>query len=115
MARCAPFSSLRARVAAVFVAVSTIPLALVGYFAVRTAEAVIQQIVLNQLENVAADKQRLLQRWIAERRADVAVLARSSVLRSLDVDKIASYLALVREQYRVYRRFLVLGREGETL
>jgi len=115
VARCAHFSSLRARVAAVFVAVSTIPLALVGYFAVRTAEAVIQRIVLNQLENVAADKQRLLQRWIAERRADVAVLARSSVLRSLDVDKIASYLALVREQYRVYRRFLVLGREGETL
>lgn len=115
MARCAHFSRLRVRVAAVFLLVSTIPLAFVGYFSVRTAEAVIQHTVVNQLENVAADKQQLLERWIAERRADVAVLAGSSVLRSLDVGQIASYLALVRQQYRVYWRFLVIGREGEVL
>jgi hypothetical protein len=102
-------------VAIVFVLGSTIPLGIVGYFAVRTADAVIAAIVTSQLENVAADKQELLQRWMAERKADVAVLARSTIVRSLDVAEIAQYLALVGEQYRTYRRFLVLGPQGRTV
>ncbi len=113
--RFARFSRLRVRVAVVFLLVSTIPLAIVGYFSVLTAEGVIARIAVNQLENVAADKQQLLQRWIAERKADVAVLAGSSILRSLEAGQIAPYLELVHEQYRVYQRFLVLDRHGETV
>ncbi|MCR4411755.1 MAG: cache domain-containing protein [Thermoguttaceae bacterium] len=115
MVRPAWLKGLRFRVAVVFVLGSTIPLGVVGYFAVRTADAVIAAIVTSQLENVAADKQELLQRWMAERKADVAVLARSAVMRSLDVAEIAPYLALVGEQYRAYRRFLVLGPQGRTV
>lgn len=114
MAGCAYFSPLRVRVAILFLLVSTIPLALMGYFSIRTAEAGVERIVVNQLQNVAADKQRLLQRWIAERKADVAVMARSSVLRSLDVGQIAPYLKLVGERYRVYLRLRVIDRDGVT-
>ncbi len=115
MVRPALLRGLRVRVAIVFLLVSTIPLGIVGFVSVRTADGVIASIVTSQLENVAADKQELLRRWMAERKADVAVLARSSVVRSLDVAEIAPYLALVGEQYRVYHRFLVVGPQGRTV
>jgi len=109
------FSSLRFRVAAAFLLVSSIPLGIVGLFSVRTAERLIVDTVMNQLDNVAADKAELLRRWMAERNADLAVVAGSAVLRSLDPQRIAPYLELVRRQYRVYHRFVVADRGGRTL
>lgn len=109
------FKSLRFRVAAAFLLVSTIPLGIVGVFSVQTANRLIVTTVTNQLENLAADKAELLRRWMAERTADLAVVARSSVLRSLNPQQIAAYLRLVESQYHVYNRFVVLGRSGQPL
>jgi len=108
-------SSLQFRVAAIFLLVSTVPLAIVGVFSVQTANRTITSIVTSQLENVAADKQDLLQRWMAERKADVAVVAHSSVLRTLDPAQIAPYLQLVQNQYQVYHRFVVIAPDGKTI
>jgi signal transduction histidine kinase len=107
--------SLRFRVAAAFLLVSTIPLGVVGVFSVQTADRLIVSTVTNQLENLAADKAELLRRWMAERTADIAVVARCSVVRSLDPKQIAPYLRLVESQYRVYNRFVVVGPQGRTL
>ena len=68
-------TSLRFRVAAAFLLVATIPLGIVSFFAVETAERLVVSIVTNQLENVASDKQELVRRWMAERKADLAVIA----------------------------------------
>jgi len=108
-------TSLRFRVAAALVLVSTIPLAVAGFFAVQTAKRLVQAIVINQLENVAADKQELLHRWMDERKADLAVIAGSSVVQSFDPGQIAAYLRLVEGQYRVYNRFVVIGSGGRTV
>lgn len=83
--------------------------------ALKTAERVAAGIVTNQLENVAADKQALLQRWIAERKADVGVIARSSIVRGLDPARIAEYLRSVGEQYQAYDRFVVVAADGRPI
>jgi signal transduction histidine kinase len=109
------FRSLRFRVAAAFLLVSTIPLGIAGVFSVQTADRLIVSTVTNQLENLAADKAELLRRWMAERKADVAVIAHCSVVRSFDPQQIAPYLRLMESQYRVYNRFVVTGPGGRVL
>jgi signal transduction histidine kinase len=69
----------------------------------------------NQLENVTDDKASLLERWISERKADLRVVAGSSILKSMDAHQIALYLRLVGKNYRVYNGFVVVSREGEVV
>jgi signal transduction histidine kinase len=106
---------LQWKVTLAFLAVSLVPLGVVSFFSLRTANGVIESIVTSQLENVASDKQQLLERWIAERRADLGVVAGSSIMASLDASRIGPYLDLVRRQYEVYRRFVVTDRIGQVI
>ena len=105
-------NKLQTKLTLAFLAVSVIPLGVMSAFSVRTADRVIQSMATNQLENVAAEKQALLERWIAERKADLAVVADSSVVRSFDPAAIGSYLELVQTEYKVYNRFVVADRKG---
>jgi signal transduction histidine kinase len=109
------FNRLEFRVALVFVLVSTVPLAIVGSLAVRLADQAIASIVNNQLDNLADEKQALLERWIGERKADVAVVARTVLGGALEPGQIASYVKRVQDEYGVYGRFVVAGPEGRTL
>ena len=109
------FNSLQFRVAVVFLLLAAVPLGIVGVFSVRTADRLIAGIVSNQLENMAAEKQDLLERWIAERKADVAVVAGSAAVQSLDPAQIRPYLTLVQDRYGVYKRFVVCDRRGKTV
>ena len=108
-------NNLQTRVTLVFLLVSLVPLVTVSIFALRTANRVVEDIVLNQLENVATEKQVLLERWIMERKADLEVLAGSNVVRDVDTHQLGPYFQLVQEQYEVYRRFLIVGSNGEVL
>jgi two-component system, NtrC family, sensor kinase len=109
------FNNLQFRVATILLLVSVAPLAIVSVFAVRTAEQVIRSMATNQLENVAAEKQELLERWIAERKADLAVVADSESIRSMDPARIRPYLTLVQNQYGVYKRFIVVALDGRIV
>lgn len=109
------FQTLRSRVTAVFLLVSMAPLGIVSLFSARTAYQVVASIVTNQLENLATEKQDLLERWIGERRADVEVVAGSSLVREMDPAQLAPHLELVRRQYRVYRRFIVARADGQVV
>jgi two-component system, NtrC family, sensor kinase len=109
------FNNLQIRVTLVSLLVSLVPLVTVSVFSVRTANRVIEDIVQSQLENVAAEKQVLLERWIMERKADLEVLAGSPTVRNVDTEELASFFELAREQYGVYRRFVIAGLEGETV
>ena len=103
---------LQLKVVLLFVLVALVPLCIMGVLAMVTAEELIRTRVTNEIEHVAADKAALLERWISERKADLEVVAGSSVLRSLDPVQIAPYLELVRNRYRVYRNMIVVSREG---
>jgi signal transduction histidine kinase len=113
--RQAKFNNLQLRITLIFLLISLLPLGVLSVFAVRTADAVITSIVTNQLENMASEKQELLQRWLSERRADLEVVAGSAAVRSIDPERIAPYLELVRTQYGVYREFIVVDRQGKTV
>ncbi len=109
------FNKLQFRVTLVFLLVSLVPLGIVSIFSVRTADKVITTIVTNELENVAAEKQELLERWIAERKADLVVVAGSAAAGSMDPSQIAPYVKLVQSQYGVYDRFVIAGPDGRTI
>lgn len=94
---------------------SLVPLGIVSVFALRTSDRVIESIVANQLENVASEKKELLNRWITERRADIEVIAGSSIARQLNPEQLAPYLELVKKQYTAYRRFVVVAEDGRVV
>jgi two-component system NtrC family sensor kinase len=108
-------NNLQVRVTLVFLLVSLIPLTVVSIFSLQTAEKVITTIVTSELENVAAEKQELLERWIAERKADLAVVAGSPSVQAMDTSQMGSYLELVQGQYGVYDRFVVAGADGRCI
>ncbi len=107
--------NLQAKVTLLFLVASLVPLGMVSLFAISAADKLIMNQVTNQLESVADDKLNLLERWLLERRADLQVVAESSIIRSFDPDAIASYLDLVEDNYKVYRDFTVISREGKTI
>jgi signal transduction histidine kinase len=98
-----------------FLVFALAPLGAVGILSIRTAEELILRMATNQIEHVAADKAALLERWISERKADLEVIAGSSILRSMDSKQITPYLNLVRNKYNVYRDISVLSLNGSTV
>jgi signal transduction histidine kinase len=108
-------NNLQLKVTVVFLLVSLVPLGTVSIFSVRTANNVIESIAQNQLENVAAEKQALLERWIMERKADIEVLAGSSAVKEPDRAEVAPFFELVGTQYGVYRRFVITDVDGEVV
>jgi len=108
-------SNLQVKVTLAFLLVSLIPLGTASIFSVRTANEVVESIVQNQLENVAAEKQALVERWITERKADLEVLAGSAIVKKMDPADVASYFELVGAQYGVYRRFVMAGLDGKVI
>ncbi len=106
---------LQVSVTLVFLLVSLVPLGVVSVFGLRTADKVVTHIVTNELENVASEKQALLERWITEREADLAVVAGSAPVGTLDAPQIAPYVTLVQRQYGVYDRFVIAGRDGRVI
>ena len=108
-------SGLRVKVMALFLLASLLPLGSIGLLSLHTANSAMTDMVLDQLENVANDKSALLEKWIAERKADLQELAGSSILRSMRASEIEPYLRLVAEKYRVYKGFVVATREGEVV
>ena len=107
--------SLQFKLALGILLVSLVPLAVVGVFSARTADQLIEGIVSNQLENVASDKQQMLQRWVGERRADLEVVAASPLVETMDPSSIAPYLKVVQDRYQVYRRFVITGLDGKVV
>lgn len=112
LTRTFPFHSLQLKLMLLFFVLELLPLCAVGMLSVRTAEELILNMVTNQIEHIAADKAALLERWISERKADVEVIAGSSILRSLEPELIARHVELVRNKYHVYGPISVVTREG---
>ena len=107
-----PLNSLQLKLMLFFFILELVPLFGVGMLSIRTAEELILSMVTNQIEHIAMDKATLLERWISERKADLEVIAGSSILTSLDPEPIARYLELVRSKYNVYGQISVMTREG---
>jgi len=107
--------NLRTKVMVIFLVMTLVPLVVIGWFSLQTTEELIASMVVRQLENAAADKAAILERWLDERQADLKVMAGSAILQSMDPEQIAPYLELIREEYGVYRDLTVLSAAGEVV
>jgi signal transduction histidine kinase len=110
-----PSFSLRAKVMLLFLVLALAPLAGIGWFSIRTAEHLVASMMIRQLENVAADKVAILERWLDERKADLMVMAGTSLVKSMDPEQMAPYLDLIREKYGVYRELAVVSAAGDLV
>lgn len=108
-------NNLQTRVMVLFLLVALVPLGVVSTFSIRTAEELITNMAYNHLDNAADDKAALLERWISERKSDLGVIAGSSILSSMDPRLVAPFLQLVMKDYKVYKGFTVLSRDGAVV
>ncbi|MDK9706964.1 MAG: ATP-binding protein [Desulforhopalus sp.] len=107
--------SLRAKVSLLFLALTLMPLLIIGYFSHVYAEQLLIKMVVRQLENVAEDKVSLLTAWLEERRADMSMVAETSLVVTMDSIRINPYLDLIREKYDVYRELVVVSGTGKII
>ena len=108
-------SSLRAKVSLLFLALTLVPLLIIGYVFHVYSEQLLIKMVVRQLENVAEDKVSLLTAWLEERRADMSMVAETSLVGSMDSIQINPYLDLIREKYDVYRGLVVISGTGALI
>jgi len=107
--------SLQTQVMLIFLALALAPLIAIGWFSITTTETLIIKTVTRQLENVAADKAAILERWLAERKADMMAVAGTSLVKSMDPNAMMPYLDLIRDKYEVYRSLAVIGADGAVV
>ena len=107
--------NLRAKLMSIFLLLALVPLVTIGWVSIQTTEELIGDMVFRQLQNVAVDKIALLEHWLNERKADLTVIAESSILKSMDPSMIAPYLDLIQRQYGVYKGFSVISASGERI
>lgn len=106
---------LRTKLMLLFLVLVLVPLVVIGWISVKTTENLVTDMVLRQLDNVAADKISLLEHWLEERKADMTVIAGTAILQSMDPEKILPYLHLIQQRYRVYKDFIVESSEGDVI
>ena len=98
-----------------FLVLALVPLIVVGAFSIHSTESLIEKLVMRQIENVAADKATIMERWLEERRQDMNVIAGTSLVKSLDAALIAPYLELIQTHYGVYTNLSVLSARNELV
>lgn len=109
------YSSLRAKVSLLFLALTLVPLLSIGYAFHVYSEQLLIKMVVRQLENVAEDKVSLLTGWLEERRADMSMVAETSLVGTMDATRISPYLDLIRKKFDVYRELVVVSATGEII
>jgi len=105
--------NLQTKLMLIFLLVALVPIAAVGVFSIKTTEQLIVNMVMRQLENIAVDKVAILERWLSERKADMLVMAGTSILKSMDPEIIAPYLDLIQKKYEVYKKHTVVSAGGD--
>ena len=107
------FFNLQTKLMLIFLLVALVPIAAIGVFSIKTTEQLIVNMVMRQLENVVVDKVAILERWLSERKADILVIAGTSILKSMDPEIIAPYLDLIQKNYGVYKKHTVVSVDGD--
>ena len=107
--------TLQSKVMLIFLPLTIAPLLIIGYFSFHFSEELIISMVVRQLENVAEDKSALLEGWLEERMADMSMVAETSLIKSMNPDKIRPYLDLIKEKYGVYKELAVVSKNGNVI
>lgn len=107
--------NLKNKLIFLFLVLALVPLVVFGIFSIKTTESVINNLVSRKIENIAADKAVILERWLQERKQDMQVIAGTSIVKSMEPGLIAPYLDLVRTQYKVYNDISIFSDKNELV
>lgn len=107
--------TLRIKLVLLSLALTLLPLTAIGFYSIKTTENLIESLVLRQLENIAADKAAILERWLSERKQDMQVIAGTSIVQSMNAASIAPYLSLIRNHYGVYKNLTIISSANEVI
>ncbi len=107
--------NLKNKLVFLFLVLALVPLAVIGFYSIKTTESLVENLVLRQLDNIATDKSFILERWLEERKQDMQVIAGTSIVKSMDPDLMAPYLELIRKQYGVYSNLSVYSEKDELV
>ncbi|MFO7963768.1 MAG: cache domain-containing protein [Desulfobacterales bacterium] len=107
--------TLKNKLVLLFLVLALVPLAVIGGFSIKTTEALIESLVVRQLENIAADKAAILERWLEERKQDLQVIAGTSLLKSMEPRLIAPYFESIQRHYGVYNDITMVSAEKELI
>ncbi len=107
--------ALKTKLVILFLLLALAPLTVVGVFSIKTTESLIQNMLLQQLENIAKDKAAILERWLEERKQDMRVIAGTSLIRSMEPALIDPYLRLIQSHYGVYNDITILTNQNKPL
>lgn len=109
------FFNLKNKLIFLFLVLALVPPVVFGVFSIKTTESVINNLVSRQIENIAADKAVILERWLQERKQDMQVIAGTSIVKSMEPTLMAPYLDLVRTQYNVYNNISIFSDKNELV
>ncbi|MBN1905339.1 MAG: HAMP domain-containing protein [Deltaproteobacteria bacterium] len=107
--------NLKNKLVFLFLVLAVVPPLVFGIFSIKTTEAVINNLLSRQIENIAADKAVILERWLQERKQDMQVIAGTSIVKSMEPALMAPYLDLVRDQYNVYNDISIFSDKNEPV
>lgn len=98
-----------------FLTLTLVPLSAIGVFSTITTDGLIKSLVVRQLENIAADKAAILERWLNERKQDLQVIAGTSIVHSMNAAAIVPYLNLIQMHYGVYKQLTITSTDDEVI
>ena len=115
--------TIRGKQSALAVAVSVIPLILVGFIIDWFSIEQLRSKVKNDLQQVISDKALSILQWIEERKSDIHLLASTNYVFSLltqgesqaNSNELRDFYGIFAEQYGVYRAIAVFDSDGNEV
>jgi signal transduction histidine kinase len=115
--------TIRGKQSALAVAVSVLPLIVIGFLIDWLSIEHIRSKVKSELTQVINDKALSIAQWIEERRSDIGILASTNYIISLftrdnaetDSDELRDFFKVFTARYEVYRSIKVLNTGGDVL
>ncbi len=109
------FRSLRGKLLMFFLALSLLPLTLVGVLAYFQSRQILQGTVQEELHYLAQIEAKDVQTWFAERLDDAQVIAGSARVRSMDPQAVQGAVMLYAQEWKEFETVFVIGSNGDTV
>jgi len=111
--------TIKGKQLALAVVVSAVPLLIIGHLINNLSIEQIRTNVKNQLQQVVSDKAHSIEQWLAERKADIHLLASTryvgEVLTTGEVEEFEVFWTKFRDQYGVYDAIRIFDTRDELV
>ncbi len=109
------FSSMRGKLLMYFLALSLIPLIIVGVFAFLQSQNALKDKTTEQLQMTATNNAATITDWLDSRKKDLVVMASNSRIQSMEADKVKEALDQFDAGWGRYETLFVTGMDGKSI